>query len=435
MNCTDISELISLYIDDLLDEDHVKMFRKHIKECEACRQDFEELLNIKNMCNELPMVELPTDFEASLHEKLVRAKENNIIMMDTTKDEIGKKKHNWKNWKLYASVAALFIVVILTNPLNQMKIERNQMKENADWGMSKSLKAPEAPEMKVGTTADNRGYSSEESLQLQDESSFTENSAADQSYGKVRMEDIQTEAGRKVIKSGYIDLSVDKYDEKFSEITRLAADSGGFVENSNTQYKQYYEGNPEESLKQGSVLIRIPENHFNGVLDQIKSLGIVTNISINGQDITKEYRNTVDEIENLKVQEKSLRGIMERASNVKEILEVERELSRVRGEINRMSGDVKRWDDLVSLSTIHITLNEMSSKDKEIYPIRDNVWLKAQKGFIKTVNEMIQLLENVFIKTVALLPILLLFLIIGIPMGTYVYKRMKKQKDGQNKIE
>jgi hypothetical protein len=440
MNCTEIAELMSLYIDDLLDENNAKMFHKHLKECEACRQDYEELLNIKNMCNELPMVELPTDFEASLHEKLVRSKEYNENMMDINKGEIGKKKYNWKNWKVYASVAALFIVVILSYPINQMRLDRNQMRENTtmestDMRLSKSLQAPAAPEMKIGTTADNGGYGGGDGVQAPQENSFMEERGVDQNNQNIQLTDIEAEAGRKVIKSGYIDLNVDKYDEKFSQITRLASDSGGFVENSNTQYKQYNEANPEESLKQGSVLIRIPENRFNGVLDQIKSLGIVTNISINGQDITKEYRSTVDEIENLKIQEKSLRGIMEKASNVKDILEVERELSRVRGEINRMTGDVKRWDDLVSLSTIHMTLNEMSPKDKEIYPIRDNVWLKAQKGFIKTVNEMIQFVETIFIKTVGILPVLLLFLVIGAPIGTYLYKRIKRQKGGQNKIE
>jgi hypothetical protein len=167
------------------------------------------------------------------------------------------------------------------------------------------------------------------------------------------------------------------------------------------------------------------------VLDHIKSLGTVTNTNISGQDITKEYRSTVDEIENLKVQEKSLRAIMEKATSVKDILEVERELSRVRGEINRMSGDVKRWDDLVSLSTIHVTLNEISSKDNEIYPIRDNVWHKGQKGFIKTVNEIIQFTENAFIRIVSVLPVILLLLIVGTPLTIYLSRWIRRKKSEQ----
>ncbi|MBB6214933.1 hypothetical protein HNQ80_001018 [Anaerosolibacter carboniphilus] len=437
MNCTEITELISLYIDDLLDEHTANMLQKHLKECEVCKQEYEELLSIKNMCNELPMIELPSNFEASLHEKLIRAKEDHANVIEIGDSSPSKKKHNWKNWKVYTSIAALFIVLILSNSINEMRFNNSEMRENrsmesTDTELSKTTPAPAAPELKMDTTSDGGGDTVEEyGLKAQQNRGFVEERIADQNGQNIQTADMQAESDRKVIKSGYVDLNVDEYDEKFSQITRIVSDSGGFIESSNTQYKQYNEANPEESLKFGSVLIRIPENRFVEVLDQIKSLGVVTNISISGQDITKEYRSTVDEIENLKIQEKSLRGIMEKASNVKDILEVERELSRVRGEINRMTGDVKRWDDLVSLSTIQITLNEMSPKDKEIYPIRDNVWLKAQKGFIKTVNEIIQFAENGFIKIVSILPVLLVFLVIGIPLGIYVFRRIKGQKNKQ----
>ncbi|MDF2547011.1 MAG: hypothetical protein K0R93_1909 [Anaerosolibacter sp.] len=436
MNCTETMELISLYIDGLLDEHTEQMLQKHFKECAECRQDYEELLNIKNMCSELPMLELPPDFEVSLHEKLVRATEN-VQVIDIGRSETFNKKFKWKNWKVYGSMAAVFIVLILASSLlNEARFNGSQMKENVgmespNMEFAGSAPAPEAPKMKVGTAARDESYGAEERLQTTQDNGSPENRVMDQNNQTTQFTALEAESDRKVIKSGYVDLNVEEYDDKFSQITRITAERGGFVENSNTYYKQYNEVNPEESLKQGSLVIRVPENQFAEVLDHIKSLGTVTNTSISGQDITKEYRSTVDEIENLKVQEKSLRAIMEKATSVKDILEVERELSRVRGEINRMSGDVKRWDDLVDLSTIHVTLNEMSSKDKEIYPIRDNVWLRAQKGFIKTVNEMIQFAENVFIRIASTLPVILVLFIMGIPLTIYLYRWTKRKKNKQ----
>ncbi|KXG77097.1 DUF4349 domain-containing protein [Thermotalea metallivorans] len=430
MRCAEITELISLYIDNMLDEHTTHILEGHFKECEVCRQEYEEMLSIQNMCRELPLMELPVDFESSLHEKLQRVlkDEQNSNVANISSDGEGRKKIHWKNWKVFISAAAVLVLLVFSVSMNDFNIindlSKSQMSmESADMRQSEGSFPLMAPEL-AKDSVENRGVAVEGN---NTEGAKFQYSGDNVAVNGKEVQDVQAQQGRKVIKNGYIDLDVENYDEKFSRVAQIAFDNGGFVENTNTQYKHYNDQNPKESLKVGNISIRIPEDRFLAVIEQIKALGRVTNFGINGQDITKEYRDTANEIENLKIQEKRLREIMEKANNVRDILEIERELSRVRGDIHRLSGDIQRWDELVSLSTIYVNLNEVEPKDKQIQPISHNIWEKAKKEFIKTINGMIQFLENLFIAVASKLPIVLTLSMIGIPMGWYFVKRIKKE--------
>ncbi len=71
LSCQKAREAVSLYIDDMLSESDAAAFRSHLKECEACRQEYEMLLNIQKTLTELPQLEVSDRFRAELHEKLV----------------------------------------------------------------------------------------------------------------------------------------------------------------------------------------------------------------------------------------------------------------------------------------------------------------------------------------------------------------------------
>lgn len=105
-NCSEINEMISMYIDDMLDEDTRREVDAHIDGCPSCRNELEELKAVLGMCVELPEVELPQGFGAELHEKLVHEKE---------------KEDRRKQWtvlrnrivKIGASAAACLVLIVL----------------------------------------------------------------------------------------------------------------------------------------------------------------------------------------------------------------------------------------------------------------------------------------------------------------------------------
>ncbi|NTV91514.1 MAG: zf-HC2 domain-containing protein, partial [Clostridiales bacterium] len=77
-NCTEINELLSMYIDGQLGENEKKQFEEHIAGCEACKREYEEILSIVRLCEGIEEEELPPDFGQKLHARLIEANGNNL---------------------------------------------------------------------------------------------------------------------------------------------------------------------------------------------------------------------------------------------------------------------------------------------------------------------------------------------------------------------
>lgn len=102
MKCTEFEKLVNEYVDGELSHSFVEI-EEHINTCTTCKQLYEETLELKTLLNELDEVELPDDFEATLHEKLVEAsKEAKVI-------PFYKRSHNLR---ILTSVAAVAIISI-----------------------------------------------------------------------------------------------------------------------------------------------------------------------------------------------------------------------------------------------------------------------------------------------------------------------------------
>ncbi|NLL05990.1 MAG: zf-HC2 domain-containing protein [Clostridiaceae bacterium] len=102
--CEEILELLSLYIDNELDDETSKLVKKHVELCSLCKDELEQLQQIVKICNDMDEVELPDNFNEVLHQKL---------KLESRKMEEDKKivvKRN-RIMKTITSVAAIFIVI------------------------------------------------------------------------------------------------------------------------------------------------------------------------------------------------------------------------------------------------------------------------------------------------------------------------------------
>lgn len=106
-NCHDILEIMSLYIDNELDNETKVEFEEHIKDCRDCCAELDKLKEVVGLLNSFEEVELPSDFKKSLHEKLSEEKRN---QKETRSIWTARKKYlGWAS-----SVAALLILAFIT---------------------------------------------------------------------------------------------------------------------------------------------------------------------------------------------------------------------------------------------------------------------------------------------------------------------------------
>ena len=101
MNCTEIRELLSLYIDDELDESQAAEIGEHLKNCEECRREYDEFIEITELLREAPTIPLPGSFDEKLKEAIRKEK---LVKIYTAK----------RRWKMLSSIAAVFVIGIFS---------------------------------------------------------------------------------------------------------------------------------------------------------------------------------------------------------------------------------------------------------------------------------------------------------------------------------
>lgn len=164
---------------------------------------------------------------------------------------------------------------------------------------------------------------------------------------------------RLIIKTGSFSIVSSNVSEAANQITRFAEDKKGIVVSN-----QVYDMDTKPSA---TVVVRVPVQMFNEVISQIKGVGEVRSESINGQDVTEEYVDLEAQLNNLRATETQFLEIMKRATQIQDILAVQRELMNVRSSIESIEGRMKYLSESADYSTITVYL----SSDSASLPIVD----------------------------------------------------------------
>ena len=159
----------------------------------------------------------------------------------------------------------------------------------------------------------------------------------------------------KLIRTASMQIEVKDFKTAVDEIGRAALAMGGYVSD-----RQSNEG--ASGHTQGQVTIRVPSQRFEGALSALRGLGNVKNEGVQTQDVTKAYADLETRLKVKRETATRLREILIRQTGkVSEVLEVEREIGRVVEEIEQAEGERRYYDNLVSLSTITVSLFEPDS--------------------------------------------------------------------------
>ncbi|WGH75929.1 DUF4349 domain-containing protein [Tenacibaculum tangerinum] len=152
---------------------------------------------------------------------------------------------------------------------------------------------------------------------------------------------------RKLIKTGDISFETNDLSATRNQIAQAVQKYNGYISGDN-EYKS------SQNIT-SSLIVRIPSKNFDAFLNEISSKVErfdTKNISVN--DVTEQYLDIEARLKVKKELEKRYGEILKKASSVKEIIEVERELNKVRSEIESIEGRLKYLQNQVSYSTLTI---------------------------------------------------------------------------------
>ncbi len=150
---------------------------------------------------------------------------------------------------------------------------------------------------------------------------------------------------RKIVRTGDLDVSVSDTAVALREVERLVAEVDGFIEWSSV--------NAGQSVR---LRARVPASELVTVMDSLSGLGVEQHRSVSAADVTDEHADLSTRLANDISLRDRLRALLERATDVEEILAIEKELNRIQTEVESLQGRLDRLDSQIVLSELTVGL-------------------------------------------------------------------------------
>ncbi len=434
MNCNEVNDYLSLYIDDELSEEEKKSMDEHLKNCPDCSKELEEYRKIIQALRELPDEEPPAGYCKRLNEKLLNIKPDEI---DEIKEETEiqdavitpMKRNRISRWVKYGGLAAALVLIVFVYGLNRSGMDYSINEMTSDIGETPNMQAvpEEAPAENFRAALNTRdisgasdNYTAFDAKAKQD--TMESEISADDSTGQESPAATENRE-LKIIKTGDIYVQTKDYNNFLNEMTAKIASLGGYIENNNTEVYQVYEN---DKLMHGNLKIRVPKESFDEAVSYLEETTEIRRKNIGETDVTKEYYEKDNKVQNLEVQEQHLRELFEKATTVEEMLQIENELRRVRTEIDSLNLSIADIDDRASMSTIDLEVEEVREVNFELKSEK-GVIERAREGFINTVNRIVRGTGNLIVNLISSSPILVPAIIIFVILFLKVKKYWKKK--------
>lgn len=156
---------------------------------------------------------------------------------------------------------------------------------------------------------------------------------------------------RKVIRNGTVTFEVDSFDSALVQVTKLAAEEGGFVQTTSSDKL------PNGKVR-GAVTVRVPPDRLDTLVLKLRGMGDLKNQRISAEDVTKRYTDVESQLRAARAMEERLLAIIKTGGEVKDLLEAEKQLGVWREKLEILQGEIKYYDNLISLSTLIVELME-----------------------------------------------------------------------------
>ncbi len=152
---------------------------------------------------------------------------------------------------------------------------------------------------------------------------------------------------RSLIRTGTLDLRAKDLNVVKTEVEAMVRGAGGRVDSWSITDDRWL-----------SMRLRIPEARLDEAMDRIATLGRVKSRSLQSSDVTDQVIDLEVRLTNLIALRDRLRSYLERASDLKEILEVEKELARVQTDVEIIQRQLELLKTRMALSELSLTVRK-----------------------------------------------------------------------------
>ena len=211
--------------------------------------------------------------------------------------------------------------------------------------------------------------------------SVSEESAAPVAYEvleNAKTDDLSVQAEppseQKIIKESYLRFASNNLDETYQNIIKLVKENNGYLQND--------ESNKGYGELTRRLVVKIPAQNFQKTIDSITAkVEYFDTKTVTATDVTEEFVDLEARLKAKRTLEVRYLELLQKANNVKEVLEIEKELSSIREEIEAKEGRLKYLQSRVAFSTISIEFYKVTSESGVTVGYGTKIWNALKSGF------------------------------------------------------
>ena len=157
----------------------------------------------------------------------------------------------------------------------------------------------------------------------------------------------QLQSDRQIIKTGQISIEVPDVAVAASEVRTMATALGGYIGGSQA-------GTLDE---RATLTLRIPADRFEDALARLREIdGTLLSETTNEEDVTAVAVDLEARLDNLRASETQYRALLERATDIEDVLAVQTRLDGVRGEIEQYQAQLNSLTRQTDMATLTVAL-------------------------------------------------------------------------------
>lgn len=233
---------------------------------------------------------------------------------------------------------------------------------------------------------------------------------------------------RLVVRNANLTIVLDDPAQALNTISKMAEAMGGFVVSSNLYKVTSGQG---KEFPEATIIVRVPSEQLNAALDQIHKMvkdpdKDISNETITGQDVTKEYTDLTSREKNLEQAEAQLREIMASATKTEDVLAVYNQLTQIREQIEVLKGQIQYYEESAALSSITVTIHATAS----VQPLEIGGWqpVGVARDAVQTLINTMQAIANGAIWLVLYVLPVAVVIFIPVRLLWWLFRRIQKSR-------
>jgi len=417
-HCTEIRDLLSLYIDGAVSDADKVIVETHITECAACREELASLRALVASLRALPDVEPPDGFH---EQSMVRIR----ALAQTKTARAVQMPRKRASWRAYASAAAGFIVTLLGLSALVMfadNLTGTSKSDSAGYGgiARSSIEATGGDSTaEVSNGIGLFGIESDDLDQKYADSGIAPAADLAEVPNMLAAQSAAAQPNSHSVKRYNLTVTVDHFDHAAESIKAYAGillNSQVHVNDETVGYGSYRTGYFEKSL---------PIEQFDSAVDFFRALGKIEDENHSQYSVVYDITDYQARLSSKQTEYDRLMLLMKQADDISSMLVVQSRINTVISELEYYQSQLLYYSQLTGSPVITVHMEEKAPEIKiELEPetFGDNV----RDAFIGSVNGTVLAFEQSLISlSGALLPLALIGAVTTIVVWC-VRKRGKK---------